>query len=86
MKTIVKNNTTVGGKVGIKQRVRFGKPCVKGTRIAVADILNLIISGYGIKEIPHQYPQIVWKDVLLAIQYAARSLGKEEILEIQRIK
>lgn len=76
----------VGGNISIKQRVRFGKPCVRGTRIAVADILNLIISGYSIEEIPNQYPQIAWKDVLLAIRYAARSLGKEEILEIQQVK
>lgn len=77
---------TKGGGIIIKQRVRFGKPCIKGTRVAIADVLNLLRSGYAIDEIPKQYPDLTIEDVKMALRYAARTLGKEEVLEIQPAK
>lgn len=67
----------------IKQKVRFGKPCIKGTRIAVTDILNLLRAGYTLADIPTQYPGLTLADAQTALHYAARILGKEEILEIE---
>ena len=69
--------------VVIKQKVRFGKPVIFGTRVAITDILNLIRSGYRISEIPEQYPGITTNDAEMALSYTARILGKEEILEIE---
>ncbi|MEK7629542.1 MAG: DUF433 domain-containing protein [Patescibacteria group bacterium] len=79
-----KNN--IGGAIVIKQKVRFGKPCIKGTRIAIADILNLLKAGYAIEEIPEQYPNITTEDVRLALRYAARTMAKEEILEVAPVQ
>ena len=59
-------------KITIDPRIRFGKPCIRGTRIAVVDILNLLRAGYRIEEIPKQYPGITKKDVLAAIDFAGR--------------
>jgi len=67
----------------IKQKVRFGKPCVKGTRIAITDILNLLRGGYTINDVPAQYPHLTITDAQAALRYAGRVLGKEEILEIE---
>ena len=64
------NNLT--GRITIDPRIRFGKPCIKGTRIAVGDILNLLASGYTIEEIPEEYPGIRKKDVLAAIEFATQ--------------
>ncbi|MDA2922862.1 DUF433 domain-containing protein [Patescibacteria group bacterium AH-259-L07] len=58
-------------KITIDPKIRFGKPCIKGTRIAVVDILNLLAAGYTIEKIPAQYPGITKKDVLAAIEFAA---------------
>ena len=66
----------------IKTEVRFGQPTIAGTRIAVADILNLVQAGYRIDEIPRQYPGITVKAAKRALGYAARLLGKEEVLAI----
>ena len=76
--------TTIPNPAGIviKQKVRFGKPCIEGTRIAVADILNLLKSGYNVADVPDQYPGVTTADTKVALNYAARALGKEEILEI----
>ncbi|MBA3046788.1 DUF433 domain-containing protein [Patescibacteria group bacterium] len=74
--------TTAPAGIVIKQKVRFGKPCIKGTRIAITDILNLLQSGYNIADVPKQYPGITVANAKMALRYAARVLGKEEILEI----
>lgn len=69
-------------QINVKQAVRFGKPCIKGTRIAVTDILNLLREGYNLKEIPNQYQGITVNKAKMAIDYAANILGKEEVLEL----
>jgi len=57
-------------KITTDPKVRFGKPCIRGTRIAVVDILNLLAAGYAIEDIPEQYPGITKKDVIVAIEFA----------------
>jgi uncharacterized protein (DUF433 family) len=65
-------STNFNKRITINPKVRFGKPCIRGTRIAVVDILNLLAAGYTINEIPKQYPGITKKDVLAAIEFATR--------------
>lgn len=57
-------------RININPKIRFGRPCIRGTRIAVVDILNLLKAGYTIDEIPKQYPGVTKKDVLDAIEFA----------------
>ncbi|MCF7892379.1 MAG: DUF433 domain-containing protein [Candidatus Omnitrophica bacterium] len=59
-------------RIVVDPKIRFGKPCIKGSRIAVSDILNLIASGYSIQDIPKQYPGITKKDVISAIEFASQ--------------
>ena len=59
-------------RITINPEVRFGKPCIRNTRIAVSDILNLIASGYSLKDIPEQYPGISQEDIIAAIEYASQ--------------
>jgi uncharacterized protein (DUF433 family) len=42
----------------INPKIRFGKPTVPGTRIAIEDILRLVEAGYSIAEIPNEYPKV----------------------------
>ena len=69
--------------ITVKQTVRFGKPCIEGTRVAIADLLNLLQMDYVIKDIPKQYPGVTAAKAKAALNYAANVLGKEEILEIK---
>lgn len=48
-----------------------GKPCVRGLRIRVVDILQLLGSGASFEEILTDYPFLVREDMLAAIEYAA---------------
>jgi uncharacterized protein (DUF433 family) len=65
-------------RITVNPKVRFGKPCIRGTRIAVGDILNLMSAGYPIDEIPCQYPGITKKDVIAAIEFATH-LSEEPV-------
>ena len=51
--------------------IRFGKPCIKGTRISVGDILSWLGSGMSFEEILHDFPELRKDDVLAALTYAA---------------
>ena len=55
--------------VSVDQNIRFGKPVIKGTRIAVADILGLVEAGYSVNEIPAQYQNITLPMAKNAIGY-----------------
>ena len=46
-----------------------GKPCIRGTRISVEFILELLASGAGRDEILKAYPQLKSEDVEQAVRY-----------------
>lgn len=57
--------------ITINSDVRFGKPCIRGMRITVFDILNWLASGMTISEIVYDYPELNEEDVKAALAYAA---------------
>ncbi len=48
-----------------------GRPCIRGFRIRVADVLDLLAAGASIEEILADYPFLEREDILAAIEYAA---------------
>lgn len=50
-----------------------GKPCVKGTRISVEFILELVASGASRDDIVKAYPHLAPGDVEQALRYAAQT-------------
>ncbi|MDX2184056.1 MAG: DUF433 domain-containing protein [Gemmatimonadaceae bacterium] len=51
--------------------VRFGKPCVRGTRITVGDVLGSLASGLSEAELLVAFPQLTHDDVLACLAFAA---------------
>jgi len=62
-----------------------GRPVVKGTRVPVALILNLLAHGYTAERVIEAYPVLAKEDVAAAIDYAARVVGEEKTLPAKRI-
>ena len=60
-----------------------GKPCIKGTRISVEFILELVASGATREDILRAYPHLTMEGIEEALRYAARSLKNEIILTAQ---
>lgn len=58
-------------RISINPKVCFGKPVIKGTRIWVSLILDLLASGDSMEEILKEYPHITREDVLACIAYGA---------------
>ncbi len=59
---------------------RFGKPCIKETRISVYDVLNWLANGMSIKEIIYDFPELTEEDILACLSYAADKEHKIELV------
>ncbi|WP_216916278.1 MULTISPECIES: DUF433 domain-containing protein [unclassified Synechococcus] len=59
------------GRITINPAVRFGKPCVRGTRLTVGDVLGFLASGMSEAELLEDFPQLDHDDVLACLAYAA---------------
>lgn len=59
------------GYISINPSIRFGKPCITGTRIAVADILSWLASGMSLDDILRDYPELTEEAIRAALAFAA---------------
>lgn len=58
-------------RIAIDQTVRFGKPCVRGTRMSVGDVLSYLAAGMTEAEVVAEFPQLTPEDVRACLAYAA---------------
>jgi uncharacterized protein (DUF433 family) len=58
-------------RITIDPSVRFGKPCVRGTRLTVGDVLGTLASGCSEAELLGDFPQLTHADVLACLAFAA---------------
>ena len=81
MRDIIKNMGTdeVTNYIVIDNGIRFGKPCIKGTRVTVGDILQWLSEGISISEILEDYPLLKEIHIKAALSFAAR---REEIVKV----
>ena len=66
-------------RIIINPKIMTGKPIIKGTRIPVEQILTLLAQGLSFDEILKDYPHLKKDDIMAALLYAAKVMGKEEI-------
>lgn len=57
--------------ISINPNIRFGKPCVSGTRIAVYDVLSWLASGMTNDQILEDYPELSNTQIQACLAYAA---------------
>jgi uncharacterized protein (DUF433 family) len=58
-------------RVSSDPEVRFGKPCVRGTRITVGEVLGALASGMTEAEVIAEFPQLTHDDLLACFAFAA---------------
>jgi uncharacterized protein (DUF433 family) len=68
-------------RISIDPNICFGKPCIRGHRIWVSLILDLLANGSSIQEILDSYPGIEDADIRACIAYGAE-MSRERYVEI----
>jgi len=66
-------------RITVDPKVLAGKPIIKGTRIAVEFILELLANGWTVEDILRNYPQLKREDVAAALKYATEVLKGERV-------
>ncbi len=57
--------------ITINPEKRFGKPCVRNTRISVFDVLGWLASGMSNTQIREDFPELTLEDISACLFYAA---------------
>jgi uncharacterized protein (DUF433 family) len=69
-------------RIMIDPAVLVGKPVVKGTRIAVEFVIDLLGQGWNEQEILRNYPGLTHDDILACLKYAGETLHAEKVYPI----
>ena len=71
-------------RISIDPRVCHGQACIKGTRIPVYQIVQMLANGDTIEDLLESYPTIEREDILSCLDYAAY-LTREQITPLENI-
>ena len=66
-------------RITVDPGVLVGKPIIKGTRIAVELIIDLLARGYTQQQVLQQYPHITGEDIQACLAYANEVLRSERV-------
>ena len=69
--------------ISVDPEVCSGKPCIRGTRIMVKNILGMLAGGYTVERIVEAYPELTAEQVRAAIDYAARVVDEEKVIALE---
>jgi len=58
-------------RISLESGKRTGKPCIRGLRITVYDVLSLLASGVSEKEILEDFPELEHEDILACLGFAS---------------
>lgn len=67
-------------RISADPAVCSGKPCIRGTRILVKNILGMISGGYDFARIREAYPELTDDDIREALDYAAFVVDDEKVV------
>jgi len=74
-KTITKE---IAPRITVDPAVKSGRPVIKGTRVPVELVIGKLAGGMTVDEVMREY-DVAKKDVLAALDYAAKLVGDEEV-------
>jgi uncharacterized protein (DUF433 family) len=70
-------------RIIVDPKILVGKPVIKGTRLAVEFIVELLAQGWAESEIMRNYPGIVHEDIAACLMYASNILKAEKIYPLE---
>ena len=69
-------------RISVDPSILVGKPVIKGTRLAVEFLLELMAEGWTVEQVLGNYPQLTGEDLQAALHYAAESLKRERVFPL----
>lgn len=66
-------------RIAIDPQVLVGKPVIKGTRIAVEFVVDLLARGWTAEQILHEYDHLTTEDIQACLAYASYTLKSERV-------
>ena len=66
-------------RIVVDPKVLVGKPVIKGTRLSVEFILDLLANDWTINQILAEYPHLEREDVMAVLKYAAEMVKEERV-------
>jgi uncharacterized protein (DUF433 family) len=66
-------------RIELNPEVLTGKPIVRGTRLAVEYVLDMIASGVAEEEVLANHPRLTHEDILACVAYATEVLKSERV-------
>jgi len=70
-------------RIVVNPDILVGKPVVKGTRLAVEFIIDLLAHNWSEAEILHNYPGLTHEDILACLGYASAVLHAEKVYPLR---
>ncbi|HLH21251.1 MAG TPA: DUF433 domain-containing protein [Chloroflexota bacterium] len=67
-------------RISVDPQICSGKPCIKGTRIMVRNILGMFAGGYTLERILQEYPELTSDDVVAALRYASDVVDEMKVI------
>jgi uncharacterized protein (DUF433 family) len=61
-------------RITVNPDILGGRPCIRGMRISVRDVLDMLAEGVGQEEMLSDYPYLEREDIVACLQYAAQSV------------
>ena len=66
-------------RIVVDPAILVGKPVIRGTRIAVEFVVDLLGQGWTVEQVLENYPGVVREDVQACLRYASEILGSERV-------
>jgi uncharacterized protein (DUF433 family) len=70
----------VHDRISVDPKVCSGKPCIRGTRIMVRNILGMFAGGYTLEQVLQEYPELTREDVVAALEYASEVIDELKVI------
>jgi len=70
-------------RIVVDPKILVGKPVIKGTRLAVEFIVELLGQGWDESEIMRNYPGITHEDIAACLMYASNILKTEKVYPLE---
>ena len=67
-------------RITVDPEICAGKPCIRGTRIMVTNILGMLAGGYSTERVLEAYPELGMEDVSAALEYASQVIDEAKVI------